>query len=126
MDKKIAAKIYLNYITHKDDAAYLSLLISKYSQKGDIDKIIKAYEQIKQGEIKVAVVKSSIKLEEEQKQGIENKVKSKFNDDLVFIYSIDPDLLGGITIEIDDNIIDLSIATKINRMDIKSDKTSND
>ena len=59
---------------------------------------------------------SAIELNDEQKSRIIAKIAEKTGKKVIPEYSIEPDIVGGIIIEIDDKTIDLSIKTKFDNM----------
>ncbi len=72
----------------------------------DVQKLLKAYQELKRGEIHVVTVTSSLELDENQKKTIKEKINKKFPEKKYgFDFDVDPDTDKGISIMIDDNII---------------------
>tara|TARA_B100001027_G_scaffold169823_1_gene121390 strand:+ start:109 stop:645 length:537 start_codon:yes stop_codon:yes gene_type:complete len=54
--------------------------------------------------------------EEEAKQNIEDKLKSTYGKDANIYFSIDPSMMGGLSIKIGDETLDLSIKGKVKKL----------
>ena len=60
-----------------------------------------------------AFVTSAIELSGDQKQRLEEKLRTTYNKNIVSIYNIEPSLLGGMKIEIDGKTLDGSVFKKL-------------
>ena len=95
------------------------ILINKKRLLTKTDKILKALERIMDKDIGITKVKisSHSKLKEKEKKEIEEFVKKKYKSKEVELYLTEnPKLLGGIKIEIDDEILDMTLSKKIQKL----------
>ena len=53
---------------------------------------------------------------EEAKEGIEKKLRSSYGNDANIYFSEDPKLMGGLSIKVGDETLDLSIRGKVNKL----------
>ena len=53
---------------------------------------------------------------EEAKESIEQKLKSTYGEDANIYFSKDPKMMGGLSIKIGDESLDLSIRGKVNKL----------
>jgi len=114
MEKQIAAKLYINRNTSEDLNLRLLRLLNDL-EGANIDEVIKSYELIISGNIKVAHTLSSVELESEQRSKIENKINSMFKDEeLVFVFEVDEAVEFGIQIKVGDDEISFSTNSKLN------------
>ena len=65
--------------------------------------------------IKPTVI-SAIELNDEQKTRITDKLSQKFSKTIMPEYKVEPDIIGGLIIEIDDKTIDCSLKSKFENM----------
>ncbi len=63
-----------------------------------------------------AQVTSAVPLLDAEKSVLENKLRAQFGDDLVFDYTVDPAIIGGVIVRIGDKVIDGSVAGKFAEM----------
>ena len=75
--------------------------------KNEIDEI---------NNIKHFEIVSAIKLSEDRKNTIKNRLQEKFNKNIVPSWTVDKDIIGGLIIKYDDNIIDNSLKNKLERL----------
>lgn len=95
------------------------ILINKKRLLTKTDKILKALERIIDKDIGITKVKisSQSKLKEKEKKEIEEFVKKKYKSKEVELYLTEnPKLLGGIKIEIDDEILDMTLSKKVQKL----------
>lgn len=118
---KIYAELLLEAIKEKADnkkvAANFWHILQKNKQYKDMSKILDLLDQeyAKQNGMILAKVFSEAKLDEATIAEIKNKIEKKF-DQKVSIRNIIKENWGGITVEADDKIVDLSILGKINNL----------
>ena len=62
------------------------------------------------------IIISAIDLNEQQKQRLVSKLSLKLNKHIIPEYIINPQIIGGLIIELDDKTIDFSIQTKFENM----------
>jgi len=108
-EEKIAATIYRN-VGNLHDKALLVLKILQLTKNCNITKVIHEYENLQSKKRKVAKVISSTELNRGQQLVIEQRASKLFpNQELIFIFETDPEVFGGFKIEIDDNVLDLTL-----------------
>jgi F0F1-type ATP synthase delta subunit len=122
--KNIAQAIYES--SHDKDEASLSILmkdvvrlINKKRLLTKSDKILKALEKIIDDNNGVTRVKISShgKLEDKEKKEIEEFIKKKYKSKEVELSIIeDEKLLGGIKIETGDEILDMTLSNKVQKL----------
>jgi F0F1-type ATP synthase delta subunit len=122
--KNIAQAIYES--SREKDEASLNILmkdvVSLINKKRLItksDKILKALEKIIDSENNVTRVKMSShsKLEDKDKKGIEEFIKKKYKSKEVELSIMeDKNLLGGIKIEIGDEILNMTLSNKVQKL----------
>ena len=62
---------------------------------------------------KSAVVTSALPLNKKEQGTIEKDILKKAGKDLVISFEVDPAILGGLTIQIDDKVIDHSVSSQL-------------
>jgi F-type H+-transporting ATPase subunit delta len=120
----IAKAIYLTYLNKKDNDSKLYLKnVVKFldrrrllSKKEDIllklNKIKNQHEGIKE-----VLVKTAEKLSHETKQNLIKMLTKRYSSrDIVLNEIIDESLIGGVKLEVDDEVIDLTIKNKIKKL----------
>ncbi|MCX7838562.1 MAG: F0F1 ATP synthase subunit delta [Anaerolineae bacterium] len=63
-----------------------------------------------------ARVTSAVPLLDAEKSALEAKLRAQFGDDVIFDYTVDPAIIGGIIVRIGDKVIDGSVAGKFAEM----------
>lgn len=63
-----------------------------------------------------ARVTSAVPLLDAEKTALEAKLRAQFGDDLIFDYTIDPAIIGGVIVRVGDKVIDGSVAGKFAEM----------
>ncbi len=66
--------------------------------------------------IKPVDVTSAIELSDEQKNKITDKLRSKLNKEIIANWKIDSDIIGGLIIKIDDNVINSSLKNRLEKL----------
>jgi len=65
---------------------------------------------------KQVTVESAVALGDAEKENITNSLRAKHGQDLNFEYKVTADLLGGLRIQIGDNVYDSSVKSRLNRL----------
>lgn len=60
-----------------------------------------------------AEVTSAAELSGEEKEQLQRSLAAEYGDGLVFSFSVDPSLMGGLRVRVGDRLIDSSIATRL-------------
>ncbi len=61
----------------------------------------------------VATVKSAVPLTEEERQALRQKLAPNFGGDIELTCQVDPHILGGVIVRVGDQVIDGSVAGKL-------------
>ena len=99
-------KNFLGYLTIKNRLFFLEKIIDSFLNLVSINK----------GELKASLV-SSKKLSKEEKEKIENELSKDFKSKLNINYKYDPNLIGGLTIQVGSVMVDTSIKTKLKKLE---------
>lgn len=116
MRKRTFIKLFKGRID-EELLSFLLLLIEK-------DRILYVEEKLNEMEnihleknnTMIATVKTVVKLQEEEKHDLEEKLKSKYNKKVLLREEIDEDIIGGVYICVGNEIIDGTIKAKIDEM----------
>ena len=102
----ITLKKFLGFIASKNRLFFLQKIIESFLNLVSDNK----------GELKAKLI-SSKELSADQQEKIKNDLSEKFNSPLNMIYKHDPNLIGGLTIQIGSLMIDTSIKTKLKKLE---------
>ncbi|MCL5951508.1 MAG: ATP synthase F1 subunit delta [Chloroflexi bacterium] len=96
---------------------FLSLLASR-NEMHLLPEIISEFDQYTQrGPSRhVARVKTAIVLTDDEKRALEGKMRGRFGADTEFEYVVDSSILGGVIVRLGDQLIDGSVASKLNAL----------
>ena len=107
-NKEIAAQLKILSSQVKDQVLWL-LKAYGLLKEANIAEVVNAYQEITAGKLKVAEVRSAVTLTQEQQATIKNAVAAKFaNEQLVFVFNLDPETENAIQIKVDDNSLELA------------------
>ncbi|WP_290772305.1 ATP synthase F1 subunit delta [Anaerofustis sp.] len=98
----ILLKNFINLLIDKNRIAEIKLIYLNFKDLYLKDK----------GILNVEVV-SAVKLSDEMKLSLKNKLTDKFNKDIILTEKVDKDIIGGIVLYIDGNMIDLSVKNEL-------------
>lgn len=65
---------------------------------------------------RTATIQSAVPLTEEERSQIQAKLTAKYGDGLYYHWEVAPDLLGGIRIQVGDDVKDGSVRSRIDRL----------
>lgn len=122
-DKKIAI---LNEVFSKVtnvSAAFMKIIVAKNRENilMDIaDAFLEAYKKYKN--IQTAFITTAIPLTAEQKQNIKQLIKKTHHSTIEFSEIVDPEIIGGIILRIEDKQTDESIKRKLQNLVMEFDK----
>jgi len=60
-----------------------------------------------------AEVTSAVELSDQEKDALRQSLSKQFGTDLVFTFSVDPSLMGGLRVRVGDRLIDTSVASRL-------------
>jgi F-type H+-transporting ATPase subunit delta len=97
---------------------FLGVLLTN-NDFGLIDEIVQALGRVMSeeagGPVK-ALITSAVELTEEERAEIEKKLIESFGSNLEFVYQVDPDILGGLIVQVGDKLIDDSVRGRLNAL----------
>ena len=64
-----------------------------------------------------ATVTSAVELDAETRQRVEGSVRGRYGPEVQVRYEIDPELIGGLKIQVGDEVIDGSVAARLGELD---------
>jgi len=67
---------------------------------------------------KEAVIESAAELESAEKSAITRTLRAKYGADVTTEYKTNPDLLGGVRIQIGSDVLDASVRTRLDRLSV--------
>ena len=115
----VIEKLLLNHVTNTLTLTFLKV-ISNNKRFANLSSIISKFVKInseKRGEV-IADITSADDLSDEQKNGIKNKLHSILGEKLSLNYNVDKKILGGLIVKIGSQMIDSSLASKINKLKV--------
>ena len=104
-------KKFLGFVAIKNRLFFLSKIIDSF-----LNLILDT-----KGELKAKLV-SSKRLSEEEKKNIQNELSKDFKSKLNIDYTYDPNLIGGLIIQVGSVMVDTSIKTKLKKLEKKYDR----
>lgn len=113
LKKNLLKEIFSNKIS-KESLSFIDFVIQKNREDILID-IFKEFLVLcdkKEGILR-ANVKTAVEIEETLKNKIKEKLEKKTNQKVIASYTIDPKLIGGFIVEVDDQVLDASIKNKL-------------
>lgn len=63
-----------------------------------------------------ATIESATELDAGEKAGIARSLKSKFGGDVTTDYRVNPDLIGGLRIQVGSSVVDASVRSRLDRL----------
>ena len=114
--KKMFTEIFKGKI-NEDIFSFLLVLI----EKGRIDQLNEKFKEMKDIYLEkhntvVAKVKTVIPLQESEKKNLKQKLEKKFNKKVLIEDEIDPNIIGGVYIDVNNGVIDGTIRSKLSEM----------
>lgn len=100
-----------------DMVSFLNLLIEK-DRILELDNMLSQMERIylEKHDTCIAEVKTVLPLEEEEKNQLIDKLQKKFNKKIILQEEIDENILGGVYVKVDNEVIDGTIKSKLEEM----------
>lgn len=96
---------------------FIKILVEK-NRFNEFNQIIQAYsnELDNMNNIKRVEVVSAVELSDEQKQKTIEKLQIRLNKEVKVNWALDTNIIGGLVIKIDDDIIDTSLKNKLDKL----------
>ncbi len=113
---EIIDEIFKNELNEKV-LNFIKILVEK-NRFNEFNQIVQAYsnELDKMNNIKRVEVVSAVELSDEQKQKTIERLQIRLNKEVKVSWITDKEIIGGLVIKIDDNIIDTSIKNKLYKL----------
>jgi F-type H+-transporting ATPase subunit delta len=85
---------------------------------GLLDNILADLERMTRGgpQVQIAHITTSIALSDSDKENFRQKLRAQYGDNLEFVFNVDRAIIGGVTVQIGDKVIDGSVATRLDAM----------
>ncbi len=104
-----------------DTPAEISNLIKVMAEANDLEllgEVADRIDQVSTGKLTVlkAEVTSAIKLTEKEQTQIRARLVEEHGEDLVFTFTVDPALLGGLRVRVGDHLVDNSVASRLSAL----------
>ena len=114
----IINEVFKNQINDKI-INFLKILVNK-SKFNELPLIIDEFNEILDNvnNIKRVEVVSAVQLTEDQKNKITEKLKNKLNKNIIAEWIEQPEIIGGLIIKIEDDVIDSSLKKKLENLEI--------
>ena len=112
--EQIAAQFYLDTQASTSNLSLEVLRLIVNLKDKDASKVLEIFEDLLSKKKQICIVESKSDLNDKIHAFIEAEVKKKLTAELIFIYRQNENLLGGLLVRVDDDVIDLSIDNKIN------------
>lgn len=113
---EILDEIFQNKINDKI-LSFMKILIER-KRFSEFESIIEAYSMLvdEKNNVKRTKIVSAIELKENYKQDIINKLKAKLNKEIIPEWEVNKDIIGGLIIQIEDEIIDNSLSRRLEKI----------
>lgn len=99
---------------------HLRLALSKMNQNPPKDHkgILNALKRLTRLDVekRTATVQSATELTSADKSRIETSLNQKFSQSLIYNYSVNPELLGGLKVRVGSHVLDGTVLSRINRL----------
>ena len=105
---------------------FLGVLLS-HNDFGLIDEITEALSRALVEEAagpQKAVITTAVALSDDERAKLEARLKQRFGSNLEFIYQVDPEILGGVIVQVGDKLIDDSVRGRLQALRQKLGVTS--
>lgn len=97
-----------NFVSILAEQKRLQVLPEVYAQYQDLALAL--------NNTKSAVIYSAYELTDAQLAELTATLKARFNSDLEVVAKVDPELIGGVKVEVGDQVLDLSVQAKLNAL----------
>lgn len=114
--KEILSEVF-GRVLHPHLLNFLYLLIDKDRERY-IEDVAQTFQEMFYDEKNILFVRvsSAVALSEEQLSAIKGKLSTRFNKEIVIHNQVEPSIIGGIIIYTEDQIIDGSVKTKLEKL----------
>lgn len=111
----------LDAILPKDTGQPIRNFFYTLLKEGDLDllgSVVSELDRMTRGGplVQVARVTTAFELADNEKEQFRQKLRSKYGQDLEFVFNVDSSILGGAIVQVGDKVIDGSVATRLESM----------
>lgn len=111
----------LDAILPKDTGQPIRNFFYTLLKEGDLDllgSVVSELDRMTRGGplVQVARVTTAFELSDNEKEQFRQKLRSKYGQDLEFVFNVDSSILGGAIVQVGDKVIDGSVATRLESM----------
>ena len=90
-------------------------------ENGDISllgEVLADLERLASGgpQVQTARITTAITLSDNEKEEFRQKLRQKYGDNLEFVFSINPAIIGGVIVQVGDKVMDGSVSTRLQAM----------
>jgi len=90
-------------------------------ENGDIallGEVLADLERLSSGgpQVQTARITTAITLSDDEKEEFRQKLRQKYGDNLEFVFSINPAIIGGVIVQVGDKVMDGSVSTRLQAM----------
>jgi hypothetical protein len=111
--EQAAGKLYKVSVDSKADLVEKVFEILKFAGEAPLQQTLETYRDIKKKWLILAEITTAKALTAAQKVKVESYITASVLPNVCFLYEVDTKLIGGIKIQIGDNVLDESVAAKI-------------
>jgi F0F1-type ATP synthase delta subunit len=113
---QVAAKIYTSTHDKNQDTGYVILSALNVLKESNIHEVLEYYISIKTGKLKIAEITTAEELSASDQEKVEERINSFFGKNIIALFLIDKEILGGIRIKVNDHVLDETIKRKISEI----------
>lgn len=113
---EIINEVFKNQVSEKI-LNFLKILADK-KRFNELNEIVQAYsDKVDEiNNIKRVEVTSAVKLSDNQKQRVTEKLEQRLEKNVIINWALDKEIIGGLVVKIDDDIIDSSLKNKLEKL----------
>lgn len=99
----------------EDELVELMFLLNEHGRLNEINSVYDSYEKLvlKYKGIKVAHVTTAVKMTDDEIEALKNKLSMKYNSKIIIKNKLDKEIIGGVYIRIEDEVIDGTIRGRL-------------
>lgn len=85
---------------------------------GALGEVLAELERMSSGgpQVQTARVTTAIALSDNEKEDFRQKLRQQYGDNLEFVFSVNPTIIGGVIIQVGDKVMDGSVSARLNAM----------
>jgi ATP synthase F1 delta subunit len=85
---------------------------------GTLGEVLAELERLSSGgpQVQTARVTTAIALSDDEKEGFRQKLRQQYGDNLDFVFSVNPTIMGGVIVQVGDKVMDGSVSARLAAM----------